>query len=46
MSFINNAQALTRVDGIPFTKQAMAIIKRVAPEEKKDKKKKATRRNF
>ena len=48
MRSINNTQALTRVGGIPFTKQAMAIIKRAAPEEKKEKKKKtkATRRNF
>ena len=48
MSSVNNAQALTRVGGIPFSKQAMDLIKRVAPEEKKEKKKKtkATRRNF
>ena len=52
MSFINNAQALTRVGGIPFSKQAMDLIKRAALEEKKEKKKKkkkkkkATRRNF
>ena len=48
MGSINNAQALTRVGGLPFSKQAMDVIKRVAPEEKKDKKKKkkATRRNF
>ena len=50
MSFINNAQALTRIGGIPFSKQVMDLIKRAAPEEKKEKKKKkkkkATRRNF
>ena len=48
MSSINYTQALTRVGGIPFSKQAMDLIKRVAPEEKKEKKKKtkATRRNF
>ena len=47
-AIVNNAQALTRVGGIPFSKQAMDLIKRVAPEEKKEKKKKtkATRRNF
>ena len=32
MRSINNAQALTRVGGIPFSKQAMDLIKRVAPE--------------
>ena len=48
MSSVNNAQALTRVGGIPFSKQAMDLIKRAAPEEKKEKKKKtkATRSNF
>ena len=47
-AIVNNAQALTRVGGIPFSKQAMDLIKRAAPEEKKEKKKKtkATRRNF
>ena len=47
MSSINYTQALTKVGGMPFSKQVMDLVKRAFPEEKKEKKKKkATRRNF
>ena len=47
MSSLNNTQALTKVGGIPFSKQAMDLVKRAFSEEKKEKKKKkAIRRNF